>query len=83
MEWLLVIPTFGLVLVLGAHRMAQWYYTEAAFWRHIAVLAAAGLEPDDAPALLAWAKANEPGRWERLRGWKAPHVRRARAGQAP
>lgn len=64
---------------LACFKQANWHQRESNFWRRIALFDRAGMAPEDAPALLVWAKAHEPSFFGRLRPWRDPYVRRRRA----
>lgn len=71
----------GLLVVWAAccFRISEWHRHEAGFWREIAMLHRLDIAPKDALDLLRWAKSHRPGVVEKLRGWKAPHARRAQS----
>lgn len=77
MDWFLLLPLLGVALVILCGRLSNWHSMESSFWREMSVFAALDIAPDDAPALLKWAQTHRPSWLQKVRGWKAPHVRRA------
>lgn len=70
--WMIALAVFSAV----CFRVATWHRHEAGFWREIELLDHFDMAPADAPVLLTWVQRNRPTFSEKLRGWRAPHVRR-------
>lgn len=81
--WYLAAVAAMLIMVafsVACFRMSKRHGNEASFWHHVHVLSLAQLDFDETHhhELLAWAKEHRPSKWERIKGWNPPHVRRAR-----
>lgn len=82
MSALLIGGPFAILIALAAccFRISAWHSAESRYWYRVAALVQLNptLDVTYRP-ILDWARANRPGVWERLAGWRSPEDRMSRA----